>query len=182
MSHIELSHPLPGIGGLLVTRQDTAGPLTDLAEMLLRTNASETFTSAEREMVAAYVSWLNECVFCSESHAAAANHHAKNDKFAQTVWDEQFKAPSARMEKLLAIAKKVQSMNFKSVSKADVEAAKELGATEKDIHDTVLIAAAFCMYNRYVDGLGTICPPRNDQMYKMMGAELADVGYKRARL
>ena len=183
MSHIKLSHPLPGIAGLLVTETQTAGPLTDLAEMILRTRASKTFPSAEREMVAAYVSYLNNCVFCSESHAGAANAHAGKANYAQSVWQEmEMNAPSDKMRALLTIAKKVQSTNFKSVTKDDVMNAQKLGATEQDVHDTVLIAAAFCMYNRYVDGMGTLCPPRNDPAYAAMGQDLAFKGYKRERV
>ena len=181
MSHIKLAQPLPGIIGLLVTYPETAAPLTDLAETLLR-KASPTFTSAERELVASYVSYLNDCVFCSESHAAAANHYADKAQWAQGVWaDPNGKAPSERTRALLMIAAKVQSMNFKAVTKDDVNQALGLGATENDIHDTVLIAAAFCMYNRYVDGLGTLCPPRGDAAYVGMGQQLAVVGYKRER-
>lgn len=182
MAHIELSQPLPGIVGLLVTQPQTGEVLTDLAELILRQRQSPTFTSAEREMVAAYVSYLNNCVFCSESHAGAANAHAGVDGFAQSVWQDMEKnAPSAKMRALLAIAKKVQSLNFKQVTKADVEAALELGATESDVHDAILISAAFCMYNRYVDGLGTLCPPRGHVMYQEMGKDLAFKGYKRER-
>ncbi len=62
------------------------------------------------------------------------------------------------------------------VTGADVDAARSLGATDLEIHDTVLIAASFCMYNRYVDGLGTL-QPQNPEMYAQMGKRLADQGY-----
>jgi hypothetical protein len=57
-----------------------------------------------------------------------------------------------------------------------VEAARTKGATDRDIHDTVLIAAAFCMFNRYVDGLAT-WQPDDPEMYKQMGKRLATTGY-----
>jgi uncharacterized peroxidase-related enzyme len=181
MAHMTLAHPLPGIAGLLVTRTDTAGPLTDLAEMLLR-RSSPTFSSAERELVAAYVSYLNNCVFCSESHAGAANAHAKEPQWAQHVWSNMEKnAPSEKMRALLRIAAKVQSTDFK-VGADMVASARAQGATDNDVHDTVLIAAAFCMYNRYVDGMGTTCPPRGDESYREMGSALAHEGYKRERV
>ncbi|MGA2051532.1 MAG: carboxymuconolactone decarboxylase, partial [Terracidiphilus sp.] len=77
---------------------------------------------------------------------------------------------------LLAIAGKVQQ-DGKLVTTADVEAARKYGATDLEIHDTVLIAAAFCMYNRYVDGLGT-WQPSDPEMYAQMGRHLADEGYQ----
>ena len=61
-----------------------------------------------------------------------------------------------------------------------VAKARALGATDIEIHDTVLIAAAFCMYNRYVDGLGT-WQPREPEMYIEMGRRMAEQGYAGAR-
>ncbi len=82
---------------------------------------------------------------------------------------------SEKLTALLKIAGKVQQ-GGKAVSEQDIEAAKERGATDEDIHDTVLIAAAFCMYNRYVDGLGTT--PAAPDEYPDMGKRLAKKGYK----
>ncbi len=79
------------------------------------------------------------------------------------------------MRALLTIAGKVQK-DARQVSEADIAAAREQGATDKEIHDTVLIAAAFCMYNRYVDGLAT-WTPRDESLYDQHGAELATRGY-----
>ena len=59
---------------------------------------------------------------------------------------------------LLRIAGAVQDSG-KAVRAEDVAAAREAGATDLEIHNTVLIAAAFCMYNRYVDGLSTTVRP-----------------------
>ena len=82
---------------------------------------------------------------------------------------------SSKLKTLLAIAGKVQQ-DGKLVTKADVEAARREGATDLEIHDTVLIAAAFSMFNRYVDGLGT-WQPDNPEMYAQMGQHLAEEGY-----
>ena len=82
---------------------------------------------------------------------------------------------STKLKTLLAIAGKVQQ-DGKLVTKADVEAARREGATDLEIHDTVLIAAAFSMFNRYVDGLGT-WQPDNPEMYAQMGQHLAEEGY-----
>jgi hypothetical protein len=65
------------------------------------------------------------------------------------------------------------------VTADDVGRARKLGATDREIHDTVLIAAAFCMFNRYVDGLGT-WQPIDPQAYREMGQRMARVGYVRA--
>ena len=175
MPYIELNNNFPGIIGLLKYRPETAKPLSELAEILLR--GPSTLSSAEREMIASYVSYKNECHFCHTSHGAAAAHHLdgdlnliddiKND-FANTEITEKHR-------KLLNIARKVQVMGNK-VTKEDVEAAKAEGATDLEIHDTVLIAAAFCMYNRYVDGLGTWAPEEKEA-YNESGKQLAHNGY-----
>jgi hypothetical protein len=82
---------------------------------------------------------------------------------------------SDKLKALLAIAGKVQK-GGKSVTTADIERARKHGATDREIHDTVLIAAAFCMYNRYVDGLATWAP-QDPQPYRERGAILAEDGY-----
>ena len=84
---------------------------------------------------------------------------------------------SAKLKALLAIAGKVQQ-GGKNVLPADIDRARQEGATDREIHDAVLIAAAFCMYNRYVDGLATWAP-RDAAAYRPMGARMAEVGYIR---
>ena len=80
------------------------------------------------------------------------------------------------MRALLEIAALTQK-GGRNVKPEHVEAARKAGASDDEIHDTVLIAAAFCMYNRYVDGLGTK-PPANPADYKEMGQRLSTQGYK----
>ena len=85
-------------------------------------------------------------------------------------------AVSEKMKALLQIAAKVQ-IGGKEVKPEHIEAAKNAGASDEDIHDAVLIASAFCMYNRYVDGLGTNLPDSDDE-YADMGKNMARKGYK----
>lgn len=177
MAHITVPPNTPGIIGPLLAYPSTAKHLNGLAEAILNVETA-TFTKAERELVASYVSFLNECVFCSESHGAVADAHYNKPGFSRAVWSDLEKAPlSEKMKSLLKIAKKVQVQAL-SVSSQDIEAAKIVGATDADIHDTVLIAAAFCMFNRYVDGLGTFAPPRQDPSYVQLGQMLAQNGYQ----
>jgi uncharacterized peroxidase-related enzyme len=156
-------------------RPETAAPLLQLAEVLLR--GPNTLTSAEREMIAAFVSSRNECRFCHASHRAAAAHHLGGDySVVDAVRADYEQAPvSAKLKALLAIAGKVQEGGT-CVAGADIERARAEGATDVEIHDTVLIAAAFCMYNRYVDGLATFTPD-DDAAYDAMGRRMAHQGY-----
>ena len=85
---------------------------------------------------------------------------------------------SEKLKALLVIAGKVQQ-GGRRVSDANVARARAAGADDKAIHDTVLIAAAFCMYNRYVDGLATLTPT-DPAEYDRMGEGLARHGYARA--
>jgi len=176
--HIALPAGAPGIIGPMMAYPATAKPLNELAEQLL-VQETPTFSKAERETVANYVSFLNGCVFCSESHAAVADYHWKKP-VSKAVWENLDAAPvSERLRALLRLAGKVQKSGTE-VTRADVDAAAARGATERDIHDAVLIAAAFCMYNRYVDGLGTFAPSRGDPAYVGMGKMLGDGGYRNA--
>ena len=176
MPHIQLPAGLPGILGPMAFRPETAKPLNELAEILLRGPSS--LSPGERELIATYVSSQNDCYFCQTVHGAVAAHHLGGNE--QLVLDVKQNAESAsvsgKLKALLAIAGKVQ-MGGKSVRPEDVERARQHGATDLEIHDTVLIAAAFCMYNRYVDGLATWAP-QDLETYRESGARLAREGYR----
>jgi uncharacterized peroxidase-related enzyme len=177
MPHIALPPDLPGIVSGFAFRPETARPMRELAEVLLR--GSNTLTSAERETIAAFVSSRNDCHFCQASHSAAAAHHQQGDySVVSAVKRDYESAPvSAKLKALLTIAARVQESG-KRVTPADVQRARDEGATDLEIHDTVLIAAAFCMFNRYVDGLATLTP-HDDQVYDAMGKRMAADGYVR---
>jgi len=176
MAHISLpDETLPGIVGLFAFRPETHGPLNLLAETLLR--GESPIPSGERELIASYVSHLNNCHFCHTSHAAAAMAHLDCDLALIDDIKQNFQQIeiSAKLRALLNIAAKVQ-ISGKEVREQDVEAARNEGATDQEIHDTVLIAAAFCMFNRYVDGLATWAPQNNED-YREMGQRMAFTGY-----
>lgn len=175
MAHIAVNEQLPGIVGLLHFRPQTAKPLNELAEILLR--GESTLTRGEREIIASYVSHKNDCHFCHTTHgAAAAHHYGGNLSLIDDIKAGCVSTPlSSKMRTLLNIAGKVQQSG-KAVLPADIEKARNEGATDREIHDTVLIAAAFCMFNRYVDGLGTFAPQPNEA-YNDMGKMLAFDGY-----
>ncbi|GAA2212340.1 carboxymuconolactone decarboxylase family protein [Nonomuraea monospora] len=157
MPHITIDSGEPGIRGLFAFRPETAGPLNALAEALLR--GDNTLTRGERELIAAYVSGLNECRYCTASHAAfaAAQLPGGMDLVDRVRAGEAGAEISPKLQTLLAIAAAVQRSG-REVTGDLVDAAKAEGATDRELHDTVLIAAAFCMFNRYVDGLATHAP------------------------
>ena len=177
MPHITLPD-LPGITAGFAFRPETAKPLRALADVLLR--GPNSLTSGEREMIAAFVSARNDCTFCHASHRAAAAHNMGGDYGpVDAVRDDVATAPvSAKLKALLGIAAKVQESGLR-VTADDVAAARHAGATAVEIHDTVLIAAAFCMFNRYVDGLATWAPS-DPEAYDAMGRRMATEGYVRA--
>ena len=175
MAHIQLPEDLPGIRGLMVFRPETAEPMNELADFLLR--APNTLSPGERELIATYVSSQNDCFFCQNVHGAVAAHHLRNgEQLVRDVkTDPERAAVSDRLKALLVIAGKVQRSG-KEVTNEDIARARACGATDTEIHDTVLIAAAFCMFNRYVDGLGTSAPIDPD-IYRQRAAITARDGY-----
>jgi uncharacterized peroxidase-related enzyme len=178
MAHIRLPEGIPGILGPMAFSPETAKPLNALAEVLLR--GPNTLAPADREMIATFVSSQNDCYFCQHAHGAVAAYRLGGDE--KLVNDVKLNFESAaiseKMKTLLAIAGKVQK-GGKQVTPADIDRARKQGATDKEIHDTVLIAAAFCMYNRYVDGLATWAPT-DPAMYRENGKRLAEKGYAEA--
>ncbi|CAN5781339.1 carboxymuconolactone decarboxylase family protein [soil metagenome] len=174
MAYIQAPEGVPGIRSLVLFRPETGKPLYELAQVLLR--GPSTLSEAERELIAAYVSHRNDCMFCMSSHAAAARCFYGNESniVDEVLKDMQQSNVSNKLKALLHIAGKVQILG-KEVTPEDVAAARSEGADDKEIHDTVSIAAAFCMFNRYVDGLASFTPT-DPEVYAEMGKRMAN-GY-----
>lgn len=176
MPYIPLEAHLPGITGLLEYSQETAAPIRELTQTLLRGPSS--LTPAERELIATLVSHRNNCRFCATAHTAAADVLLGECETSQQVKQDIDTAPvSDKMKALLQIAALVQQSG-KAVTPQAIEAAKAAGATDIEIHDTVLIAALFCLYNRYVDGLATVTPT-DPAFYQGLATRLKNNGYNR---
>jgi uncharacterized peroxidase-related enzyme len=176
MPFIPVQEHLPGITGLLEFRKDTAQPIRELTQFLLR--GPNSLSPAERELIATAVSGGNECTFCTTAHTYAADKLLGETETSQKVLQDIHTAPvSPKMKVLLAIALMTRE-NGRSVTPAAIDKAKAEGATDVEIHDTVLIAALFCLYNRYVDGLGTTLPANKDY-YNVLADRLVNVGYTR---
>ncbi|EME57437.1 carboxymuconolactone decarboxylase family protein [Amycolatopsis decaplanina] len=175
MPHIALDENLPGITALFAYRPETAAPLGQLAEVLLRGPSS--LSVGERELIGAVVSRGNDCTFCSRSHAAVAAEALEGGMpVVEAAWKDVDGAPvSAKVRALLHVALAVRESG-KSVGEDLIESARAEGATDVEIHDTVLIAAAFCMFNRYVDGLATVAIDDQDA-YRETGVRLLANGY-----
>ena len=175
MPHINVDENLPGIRALLAFRPETAGPISELANILLRSN--EGMSPADREMIAARVSYLNDCFYCHQSHGEIAVCYLNGDnQLVEQVKKDYTKADiTNKLKALLNIADSVQK-GGKYVTSEQVDNAKNLGATDKDIHDTVLIAALFCMFNRYVDGLAANTPT-DLSTYPVRAKQIAEKGY-----
>jgi uncharacterized peroxidase-related enzyme len=179
MPHISLPEGIPGIRSGFAYRPETAVPLCDLAEVLLRDDNS--LSRGEREIIASYVSHRNDCDFCERSHTAfAARQVDGGGSVVKAALDDPATAPiSDKLRALLGIAGKVQQSG-RAVTPADVRTARDAGAIDVEIHDTILIAAAFCMYNRYVDGLATLTPPEGDESYELGAEMIVSQGYRRS--
>ncbi|MEU4219501.1 peroxidase-related enzyme [Actinoplanes sp. NPDC026623] len=178
MAHIDLGvdeSQFPGVTGLMAFRPETARPLNQLANVLLVEPNS--LSRGDRELIAAYVSGLNECNFCRDSHSAfaAAQLPGGAHLVAEVRANPETASISGRMKALLPIAAAVQQ-GGRTVTPALVNRAKAAGATDVEIHDTVLIAAAFCMFNRYVDGLGTLTV-EDSTRFDGMAQQIVAAGY-----
>lgn len=178
MAHISLPDGYPGIRGPMAFRPETAKPLNELVEVLMR--GTEGLSAADRELIATLVSARNDCVYCQTIHGAIAAHHLGGNEALVLDVKRDFEQAgvSEKLKALLNIAGKVQQ-GGKHVSAADVEKARALGATDLEIHDTVLIAAVFCLCNRYVDGLAT-WTPQDPEFYRQRAALVAEHGYTSA--
>ena len=176
MAHINLENNLPGVTGLLEYRKDTSVPLRELTQILLR--GKSTLSESDRELIATVVSNKNECVYCTTSHKAAADAFLGEEETSRTVNENiETSTVSKKLKMLLVIALQVQQ-GGKNVTEEAINSAIQEGATDLEIHDTVMIAALFCFYNRYVDGLGTFAPTE-PIYYSEMAQRLKTNGYYR---
>src|SRR5580698_3584066 len=175
MAHIQLPDGLPGIRGAMAFRPETAKPLNELVEILL--HGPNSLTPGERELIATYVSTENDCYYCQTIHGAIAAASLNGDEALVKKVKVDFKnaAISDKLKALLVIAGQVQKGGKQVTAEAGARARDE-GAMDIEIHDTLLIAAAFCMLNRYGDGLATI-QLRDEEMYRERGKRVARDGY-----
>lgn len=176
MPYISLEEHLPGITGLLEYDKIAAKPIRELTQILLRGTSS--LTEGERELIATVVSNGNQCTFCTTAHTAAADLLIGDHETTEKAKQDINTAPvSDKIKALLEIALLTRESG-KSVTKSAIDKAKSAGATDIEIHDTVLIAALFCLYNRYVDGMGTSLPS-NENYYDVLAERLVNHGYMR---
>jgi uncharacterized peroxidase-related enzyme len=159
---------------LLAFRPEVAGPLGELTDVLLHGPGS--LSPGERELIAAHVSALNDCTYCRASHAAIAACHLGDGALVDSVVASPESAPiPEKLKALLAVAGRVQQGGH-AVRQDDIARARRAGASDLDLHDTVLIAALFCLFNRYVDGLATPTPT-DAEGYRQRAAFVAAHGY-----
>lgn len=175
MAHINLEEGIPGIRSLVMYSPETGEHLYNLVQILLR--GESPLSEAERELIATFVSSKNECSFCANSHAAASRFLYQGEaNIVDVVLNDYLSAPiTDKLKSLLTIALHVQQ-DARTVSDEDVAIAKSLVADDRTIHDTVLIAATFCLFNRYVDGLATLTPTDQNE-YAKMGERMGTLGY-----
>jgi uncharacterized peroxidase-related enzyme len=175
MAYIDVDKQVPGIRSLVLFRPETGKPLYELAQVLLR--GASPLSPAERELIAAYVSHRNECGFCRDSHAAAARCLYGDERSVVDEWifQQDVTHLSVKMQVLLELAGKVQT-GGQTVKPEDIARVKALGVHDEEIHDTVLIAATFSLFNRYVDGLNSLTPT-DPKEYAAMGERLSRYGY-----
>lgn len=177
MPHIALPPDKPGMMALGIYRPDVYSRLGSLADLLLhQEHPDSTLSLGERELIATYVSSLNKCNYCQAAHGNVAAAHLQDSKVVEDVKSNlESSGLSPKMKSLFRIAGMVQRSG-KDVSSEAVESAKKEGASDMDVHDTVLIAAMFCMFNRYVDGLQTEMPG-DMEAFASRGAVIAEKGY-----
>lgn len=175
MAYISLPENLPGMHGLLAFRPVIAPGLTALTNALLCTD--EGLSRGERELIGAYVSGLNQCTICKNVHSAVAQCHlnADHELVEKILSDIPHSDLSEKMKALLSIAKSVH-IGGTHVRLEQVKMARNLGATDFEIHDTVLIAALFSFFNRYIDGLG-VTTDDTPQTFMERARHIAEQGY-----
>jgi uncharacterized peroxidase-related enzyme len=173
--YIELPNT-PGITALLAYNPTTGMQISMMAETLLRDPDSSTLPVGIRELIFAYTSGANHCMFCMRSHMAFASEHIGADNVRDIMNHSTYTGVPKKVESLLNLAR-IVARGGHHVSDDDIVECRNAGCTDKEIHDAVQIAAFACMCNRYVDGLGTIAPPEGDEYYQIAARMIKEKGY-----
>lgn len=148
------------------------GPLDQASQQIMR--GASIFTSAQKEVFAAYVSGLNACSFCYGSHAAVANNFGVDTTIIETLIKDIDTAPINENEKPIYKYLKKLTQSPSKLIQEDADAVFEAGWSEKDLQDVILIGCLFNFYNRLLDGHGVKGSPA---IYQFGAAHLHKKGY-----
>lgn len=181
---------LPDVPGIVVAMRLSPAlseHLKGLADALLVAPfPGSDLTRAERELIATAVSAANDCFYCMDTHGAFAGELLRRDAvkdieaLVDRVKSGGVDGTTPRVAALIGLARIVRG-NARDVTTGDVARAKDAGASDGDVQLTVLIASAFCMYNRMVDGLRARTPASVDA-YRERAAQIAEHGYSDGRV
>ncbi len=174
MAHIELPEGAFGIRGPMMVRPEVAIHLNELASVLL--HDEHTLSKADREFIGTAASAANNCEYCSNIHAAITAAHAGSTRVAILESAASETTSDNKVAALASLAKLV-TQGGKAITEEAISRARSAGATDTEIHDSILIGASFCMFNRYVDGLATPTPNAHEA-YDTMARERAAKGYR----
>lgn len=176
MAHITVPNHTPGLLGLLLSRPRLAQYLTAFLQELLR--GESPLSPGERELVALVVSVENRCQYCTRSHLTVARKFFPDqEELVEQVLNNVEKAPiRPAMKMLLKMARQVIKIESQTLNSELVAQAQAHGATEQEIHDTVLVASTIAMINRYVDALGADIP-EEVEYYEHTSDYLVNYGY-----
>ena len=181
---------LPDVPGILTALTLTPALCVHLRgladELLVDDFAGATISRHQREMLATAVSAANDCFYCMDSHGAFASALLeRNDATEQLALVDTIKLGSSdgfdpKMQALLHIARTVRG-EPRDLTTTDVQAALDAGASDQDVQLAVLIAAAFSMYNRIVEGFRARTPP-TAEVYRERAGQIAEHGYSDGRI
>ncbi len=181
---------LPDVPGILAAMRLTPSlerHLRGLADALLVEDfPGATLSRAERELIATAVSAGNDCFYCMDSHGAFASELLGREgardvaALVDGIKAGGSEGLSPKLAALVEIARGVRR-DPRAVARAEIERALEAGATDADTQLAVLIASAFCMYNRMVDGLRAPTPP-SAEAFRERAAQIAEHGYGAAQV
>jgi uncharacterized peroxidase-related enzyme len=175
MAYIPTDENMFGLRALFAFRPAVAEPLSRLKELLL--HSAGTLSFSDRELIACFVASKEDCGYCRSAHGATAAYlTGGNDELVKQVLNDFESAPiSSKLKALLAVAARLQQ-GSRNVHQEDIDRARRCGATDLEIHDTVLIASCVCLFSRYIDGLG-VEGSSNPEAYRIAAPQIARFGY-----
>jgi uncharacterized peroxidase-related enzyme len=161
-----------GVRHIVQLNKPVGRALIELHEALMRGDSP--LTAAQHELIAAYVSGLNECQYCYGVHAQTAQAFGvPEDNLRRMLFDLNDVQLEARMRPLLEYVRRL-TVSPHQVVQADADAVFAAGWSERALHDAILTTCLFNFMNRLLEGHGC---KGNQEVFKDRGLGLAKGGY-----
>jgi len=172
MSFLSYSRNFQGVGDIFMHDPARYLPFVQLLDNVM--SAESELSKAQREMIALYVSRLNDCHYCVDSHSGVLAGLETDADLVHSLANRSTEHLDDRLRAVFTFAHKL-ALEPGSLSEADIDAVRSAGWSDQTIEDTMCVVATFAFLNRLVDGFGIV---GSDDHFQQVGGMVSQQGYQ----